>query len=75
MGRRFNYDPNTGSGDIMEMELGRGYWIHATADHDWAVDYVYWHYFIRPLFNFRSKTFMYVKYDNEGGLILGYGGL
>jgi hypothetical protein len=39
-GRWLSYDPNTGSGDLTVMELGRGYWIHSTADHDWGVVYV-----------------------------------
>lgn len=39
-GQWLSYDPNTGSGDLTEMELSRGYWIHATADHNWEVYYV-----------------------------------
>jgi hypothetical protein len=32
------YDGSFGS--LTQMETGRGYWIHATADHDWQVNYV-----------------------------------
>jgi len=31
---------NGSSGSLTQMEMGRGYWIHATADHVWDVDYV-----------------------------------
>ncbi len=39
-GQWISYDPNTGSGDLTEMDLGRGYWIHATASDIWEVYYV-----------------------------------
>jgi hypothetical protein len=37
-GQWLSYDG--GSGLLTDMELGRGYWIHVTAEFTWQVDYV-----------------------------------
>ncbi|UCE36227.1 MAG: hypothetical protein JSW00_11870 [Thermoplasmata archaeon] len=39
-GEWLSYDPGTGLGDLTEMELGHGYYIHVNADFFWENTYV-----------------------------------
>jgi hypothetical protein len=36
-GQWLSYDGT--SGDLTQMEMGRGYWIHCTSSYDWQVEY------------------------------------
>jgi hypothetical protein len=39
-GQWLSYDPDAGSGDLTQLELGRGYMLHATEDWIWQINYV-----------------------------------
>ncbi|UCE35914.1 MAG: hypothetical protein JSW00_10130, partial [Thermoplasmata archaeon] len=39
-GEWLSYDKGTGLGDLTEMELGQGYYIHVTVDFPWQITYV-----------------------------------